>query len=142
MTGEHPGDHLRISDAERERAAAELAEHYAQGRLTADEHAERLDRIWAAKTRGELGPVFADLPGPARPAPAYAVPPGRAGSRGPARTGRLLRALPTPIVVLLVVLAGVAVLAHLPLIVVGLLAWGLLMRKGPCVGRPHRAHWS
>ena len=65
-------EHLRIGDAERERAAAHLGEHYAQGRLTMDEHAERLDRIWAARTRADLAPIFADLPGPsvaAAPAP-------------------------------------------------------------------------
>ena len=56
------GDDLRIGDAERERAAAELGEAYAQGRLTADEHSERLDRIWASRTRGDLGPILADLP--------------------------------------------------------------------------------
>lgn len=53
---------LRISDAERETAAAELGGHYAEGRLTSEEHAERLDRVWSARTRGELRPVFADLP--------------------------------------------------------------------------------
>ena len=46
------GEQLRLSDAERDQAAAALGEHYAQGRLTQEEHAERLDRIWAARTRG------------------------------------------------------------------------------------------
>jgi hypothetical protein len=60
---------LRASDAERERAATALKEHLAQGRLTLDELADRLDRIYAAKTRGELEAVSEDLPGPAaRPA--------------------------------------------------------------------------
>ena len=54
---------LRLSDAEREQAAADLGEHYAQGRITTEEHRERLDQIWAARTRRELGPIFADLPG-------------------------------------------------------------------------------
>jgi hypothetical protein len=56
---------LRIGDAERTAAADELAEHYAQGRLSTEEHQERLDRVLAARTRSELGPVFADLPGSA-----------------------------------------------------------------------------
>ena len=56
-------ENLRIGDAEREQATAALGEHYAQGRLTTEEHSERLDRIWAAKTRSELAPVFTDLPG-------------------------------------------------------------------------------
>ena len=68
-TREQPRE-LRIGDAERTAAADELAEHYAQGRLSAEEHSERLDRIWAAKTRTELAPVFADLPGSAYQRPA------------------------------------------------------------------------
>ena len=55
---------IRLSDAEREAAAADLGEHFAQGRLTADEHAERLEQVWAAKTRGEVAPIFGDLPSP------------------------------------------------------------------------------
>ena len=63
-------EHLRIGDKEREQAASALGEHYAQGRLTTEEHSERLDRIWAAKTRSELSPIFRDLPGPGTPRPA------------------------------------------------------------------------
>ena len=55
---------IRLSDAEREAAAADLGEHFAQGRLTADEHAERLEQVWGAKTRGEIAPIFRDLPSP------------------------------------------------------------------------------
>ena len=55
---------LRLSDAERDAAAADLGEHFAQGRLTADEHGERLEQIWSAKTRGEIAPIFRDLPSP------------------------------------------------------------------------------
>ena len=68
-------EQLRIGDAERERAAADLGEHFAQGRLSVDEHAERLEQVWVAKTRAELVPLFRDLPGgaygarPAVPAP-------------------------------------------------------------------------
>ena len=56
---------LRASDAEREHHAELLREHAAQGRLTVDELDERLDRVYAARTLGELVPVVADLPGPA-----------------------------------------------------------------------------
>ena len=55
---------IRLSDTEREAAAADLGEHFAQGRLTADEHAERLEQVWGAKTRGEVAPIFRDLPSP------------------------------------------------------------------------------
>lgn len=53
----------RISDADRDQACAELGEHYAVGRITRAEHAERLDRIWAARTTTDLSVVFADLRG-------------------------------------------------------------------------------
>jgi Domain of unknown function (DUF1707)/Cell wall-active antibiotics response 4TMS YvqF len=67
VAGEHAPD-LRVSDAERERAATALREHLAEGRLTLDELTERLDRIYAARTRGELDTVSADLPAQAPPA--------------------------------------------------------------------------
>jgi hypothetical protein len=57
-------DQLRIGDAERETAARELGEHFAVGRITADEHAERLEQIWAARTSADLAPAFRDLPHP------------------------------------------------------------------------------
>jgi hypothetical protein len=57
-------DHLRIGDAEREAAARELGEHFAVGRITADEHGERLEQIWAARTAADLAPAFRDLPRP------------------------------------------------------------------------------
>ena len=61
--------HLRASDAEREQHAELLREHAAQGRLTVDELDERLDRVYAARTVGELTPVVSDLPAPRRPQP-------------------------------------------------------------------------
>jgi hypothetical protein len=53
---------LRASDQQRDRAAAELREHYAAGRLTEDEFNERLDAIYAARTQGELSELRRDLP--------------------------------------------------------------------------------
>ncbi|MGC4109959.1 MAG: DUF1707 domain-containing protein [Nocardioides sp.] len=58
-------DRLRIGDAEREAAARELGEHFAMGRISVDEHAERLEQIWGARTAADLGPAFRDLPRPA-----------------------------------------------------------------------------
>ena len=55
-------DQLRIGDAEREASVAALGEHFAQGRLTREEYDERSDAVWSARTRGDLVPVFADLP--------------------------------------------------------------------------------
>lgn len=115
-------DHLRMSDAERDRAAADLGEHYAQGRLSVEEHTERLDRIWAARTRGELRPIFADLPGSvAAVAPTVARP---------TRASRRFRGVPIPLVVLFAVLLAVTVMAHLPLILIGLAVWFLVSRRG------------
>jgi hypothetical protein len=56
---------LRASDADRDRAASVLNEALAEGRLTADEHSERLDSIYAAKTQADLVPLLDDLPAPA-----------------------------------------------------------------------------
>jgi hypothetical protein len=51
-----------VGDAEREAVAAQLRDHYGDGRLTLDELNERLDRTFSAKTAGELGAVTTDLP--------------------------------------------------------------------------------
>jgi len=58
-------DDLRTSDAERETAVARLREASAEGRLTLDELALRTGSAYAARTRGELVAVTADLPAPA-----------------------------------------------------------------------------
>ena len=56
------GNEMRVSDADREAAAAELQDHFASGRLNQDELDERLAAAFAAKTRGDLDAIFADLP--------------------------------------------------------------------------------
>ncbi|MFF5154977.1 DUF1707 domain-containing protein [Streptomyces sp. NPDC000348] len=53
---------LRASDADRDRTADLLREALAEGRLTADEHAERVEGVLAAKTVGELEVFLQDLP--------------------------------------------------------------------------------
>jgi Domain of unknown function (DUF1707) len=68
-------DRIRVSDADRERVAARLREHFAEGRLSQEELDERLSAALSAKTAGELRRVMADLPGLA-PVPAQAVSPG------------------------------------------------------------------
>ncbi len=52
----------RASDAERERVVAALQRHFADGRLTADEFDERVDRALSARTVGDLVAVTGDLP--------------------------------------------------------------------------------
>jgi hypothetical protein len=56
--------HLRASDDERDHTAALLGDALASGRLTMEEHSERLEAVYAALTRGELAPLTADLPAP------------------------------------------------------------------------------
>lgn len=59
-----PGDpRLRASDADRERTASLLREHHAVGRLTPEEFQERLNRVFEARTIGDLDAILADLPG-------------------------------------------------------------------------------
>jgi len=59
----HPRD-LRASDADRERVAAVLADAVSDGRLTLEEHAERVHRAYAARTLGELAGLTEDLVAP------------------------------------------------------------------------------
>ena len=78
---------LRASNVDRERVAKILHDAMAEGRLTVSELEERLDKVYAAKTFGELEPLTRDLPG-AHPRPgdvtarAMAVPHDRIGGRG------------------------------------------------------------
>lgn len=86
------GNEMRVGDAEREAAAAELREHYASGRLTLDELNERVDKAFAATTRGDLNALMTDLPsarpgwssaGASGPSGSSALPPGAPGAAGP-----------------------------------------------------------
>ena len=65
---------LRASDADRDRAATVVNEALAEGRLTAQEHSERLDSIYAAKTHAEIVPLIEDLPARAGTSAQVAVP--------------------------------------------------------------------
>ena len=60
---------LRVSDAQRERAAVALREHCAEGRLTLEELSERLDEAYRARTAGELDAAVRELPAEAAPRP-------------------------------------------------------------------------
>ncbi|MEU1265767.1 DUF1707 domain-containing protein [Streptomyces cellulosae] len=53
---------LRASDADRDRIVELLHDAHAEGRLTADEHAERVEGVLTAKTLGELERFVRDLP--------------------------------------------------------------------------------
>jgi hypothetical protein len=133
------GPQLRIGDDDRETAARELGEHFALGRITAEEHSERLEQIWAARTQADLAPVFADLP---RPPGARSAPSGRAGwgsSPAPVTRSRGWRAptIPFPLKALLLVIAVVLVLSHLSLLVVALLLYVVGVRRLARRGHRH-----
>ncbi|MEO5854304.1 MAG: DUF1707 domain-containing protein [Nocardioides sp.] len=137
---------LRLSDAERETAASALGEHYAQGRLDVEEHHERHERIWAARTHGEIPPIFSDLPGgsPLHPvaawSPAAWSPAGGRSPVAPTRARASRRGLPWPLKVLLAVGLVMLVVSHWPLLLVGVGAWWLLSgrRQGTCGPRASR----
>lgn len=66
-----PNAELRVSDAERQEIAEVLSRHFADGRLDDAEFNERVSTAMAAKTRGDLAGLLADLPpleGEERPA--------------------------------------------------------------------------
>lgn len=56
-----PGQ-IRVSDAERDRLVEELHEHTVVGRLTSEEYEERLEAVYAARTRADLDALRTDLP--------------------------------------------------------------------------------
>lgn len=95
MSAPDPG--VRIADSDRERAMADLAMHYADGRLDHEEYDERLDAIWTARTRADLAVLFSDLP---RPQATY--PPARAPQPS---SGRRKRLPLLPVLALLIVLS-------------------------------------
>jgi DUF1707 SHOCT-like domain len=65
------GREILASDADRDATAGLLAAAFAEGRLTADEHAERIQSAYAARSWASLDRLTADLP------PQAAEPSGR-----------------------------------------------------------------
>ena len=120
-------DHLRLGDAEREEASALLRDHYAEGRLDTDEYSERLDAVWAARTRADLRPVFADLPGPGG---FHSTPESRRTSTryaAPRRPAAMRWVVPIAVIALVI-----TVVTHLPFVLLALLVcWVILHRRGP-----------
>ena len=79
-TKEYPSGSLRVSDADRDRAIAELSEHFQAGRLTTEELEDRTGRALQARTAGELAELFTDLPRRQAAVTGTAPTPARAGS--------------------------------------------------------------
>jgi Domain of unknown function (DUF1707) len=148
-------DNIRISDADRERVTARLREHFAEGRLTADELDERITATLNAKTFGDLRPIMSDLPepapfgpqpGPFGPQPGGMPPPQYQQPVYPYR--RRPRLLPVALLLLFLVLilpgAGwaffafvkFALLAWLVLCIVGIFTAARFRRRGRRRSRP------
>src|SRR5690606_30655900 len=91
---------LRASDADRERVIAILTDAAGDGRLTLEEHTERMERAYAARPLGELAELTADLVRPEkRPFPPDARP--AAGlSRSETRGGRWVVPTQVPVTAL------------------------------------------
>jgi len=97
-----PRGDLRVSDADRDRAVAELSEHFQAGRLTQEEFEDRTGRALQARTGGELSELFTDLPqGQAR----AGMPPAAVSPAGMRRAGRV----PVARVVIACVIAAIIV---------------------------------
>jgi len=74
----YPPGHIRVSDADRDRALSELSVAFQAGRITADEFDQRSGQALAARTGKELTALLADLP--VERAPATRTAPQRAHS--------------------------------------------------------------
>jgi hypothetical protein len=55
------GGNLRASDTDRDKVATVLSTAYAEGRITREEHDERLDAVMRARTFDDLVPITNDL---------------------------------------------------------------------------------
>jgi len=117
QTGSYPRAEIRVSDAERDQAVAELGEHFQAGRLTQEEFDERSGRALQARTGRDLTALFTDLPRPAAPdawtGPAYG--PAYGPGYGPAY-GQMARpggrgAGPLPVVRFVLAVVIVAIIA-------------------------------
>ena len=134
----HPSGSLRVSDADRDRAIAELSEHYQAGRLTTEEFEDRTGRALQARTTADLADLFTDLP--RRQAPMTGATATSAARPSPASPARAWPArVPVAPVAILAVVAVLALLSgHLfhiawvpvvAIIVVRLLAGGRSRRE-------------
>src|ERR1700734_3940488 len=73
------GSQLRLSNAERDEAVSSLQAHAHDGRLSDAELASRISAARVAVTRGDLAPLFIDLPHPSSTGPFDRSAPNSAG---------------------------------------------------------------
>ena len=86
-TRDHPSGSMRVSDADRDRAIAELSEHYQAGRLTTEELEDRTGRALQARTTADLAALFTDLPRRQAPVTGAASAPSAAPGAAPRAAG-------------------------------------------------------
>ncbi|NKY86196.1 DUF1707 domain-containing protein [Nocardia veterana] len=55
-------EHVRASDADREKIVEQLRSAMNEGRLNLAEFDDRVQQVYAARTYGELAPILSDLP--------------------------------------------------------------------------------
>jgi hypothetical protein len=89
-------DQVRASDSDRELVIAELTDRFAEGRLSHDTFAARVDAALRARARGELHGLVADLPRPRRAGAAVRAACASAGRRMLAAANRWTRKTPLP----------------------------------------------
>jgi hypothetical protein len=105
----HPSGSLRVSDADRDRAIAELSEHYQAGRLSTEEFEDRTGRALQARTTADLAALFTDLP--RREAPMTGATATSAANTAPASPAKSWPArVPVAPVTILAVVAVLALL--------------------------------
>lgn len=86
MTADGNG-RARASDADRERVIDVLKAAFVEGRLTGEEHGERVERAFQSRTHAELAELSADLPaGP--PGTHLPQPAGVSAAHGPVTAPR------------------------------------------------------
>jgi len=122
---------LRIGDAEREAAIASLTNHFAEGRLTQVEHAERTELALNARTGRDLDVLFADLPRRGNEAGANRRPP----------RGARLEWIAAPIFAAIVIGAVIFVILNL-LPIFALVALAILASRLLFGMRYRRHHWN
>ena len=126
-----PSGSLRVSDADRDQAVAELSEHFQAGRLTAEELEDRTGRALQARTAGELAELFTDLPRRQATVTGTAPAPARAGSFRPAL-------IPVaPIAIIAIVLASILSGHHALIALVPVLVFFTIRRLAGCRGAGH-----
>jgi hypothetical protein len=132
---------IRVSDAERDQAVAELSEHYQAGRLTLEEFDDRSSRALSARTGNDLSALFGDLPkgaaapfrapaGIADPVPAVGTDVRRAGGPPIAR-------IIIPFVIAAIIFGNIADGAHghhaigwlIPVLILGMVFLRLIRRR-------------